>query len=308
MTQATMLTLGTRGSPLALCQAREAARLAAQAHGAGAERIAISVIRTSGDLILDRALSEAGGKGLFTKELDEALLRGDIDAGVHSAKDLPTVLPDGVVIGGYLPREDVRDALISRHGGDLDAIPQGGTVGTASLRRAAQVLRLRPDLKIALLRGNVETRLRKVEAGEFDAALLALAGLKRLGLAHRTSAILDTDRFLPACGQGAVAITVRAGDAATAAALAPIYDEDTACALACERAFLKALDGSCRTPIAGLGVMEEDLLRFRGLVFAPDGQDLRAVGMSCAPEKAAVLGDAAGTYMLSLLPAGFMKA
>ena len=304
----TLTRLGTRGSPLALAQARETAALIAAAHGVALEKIEIVVIKTTGDMIQDRALSEAGGKGLFTKELDEALLRGDIDAGVHSAKDLPTVLPDGIVVGGYLPREDVRDVLISLHAKSVAELRRGGTVGTASLRRAAQIKRLRPDLKIALLRGNVGTRLRKVEAGEFDATLLALAGMRRLGLASHASAILDTADFLPACGQGAVAVTVRTGDAKTAAALAPVYHAATGFALAAERAFLAVLDGSCRTPIAGLAALAEGRLRFRGEVLAPDGSATIDVAMSGAPEAAVKLGRAAGEDILRRMPPGFMKA
>ena len=304
----TLTRLGTRGSPLALAQARETAALVAAAHGVPQDRIAIVVIRTTGDMIQDRALSEAGGKGLFTKELDEALLRGDIDAGVHSAKDLPTALPDGIVAGGYLAREDVRDVLISLHAKSIAELPRGGTVGTASLRRAAQIKRLRPDLKIALLRGNVETRLRKVEAGEFDATLLALAGLKRLGLAGHASAILDTADFLPACGQGAVALTARTGDKTTAAALAPVYHAATGFALAAERAFLAVLDGSCRTPIAGLAVLAAGRLQFRGQVLAPDGSASIEAEMQGAPEAAGALGRAAGEDILRRMPPGFMKA
>ena len=305
--QPVLWTLGTRGSPLALAQAKETAGLLAHAHGVDGARIAIRIIKTSGDMIQDRALSEAGGKGLFTKELDEALLRRDIDAAVHSAKDLPTVLPDGIIIGGYLEREDVRDVLIASKATTLAGLPQGGTVGTASLRRAAQVRRLRPDLKTALLRGNVETRLRKVEAGEYDATLLALAGMKRLGLASHATAILDIHDFLPACGQGAVAITLRESDKATAAAFTPIYHPTTGHALAAERAFLGILDGSCRTPIAGLGVLAGDVLHFRGLVLAPDGSDVFEIEMSGPVGNAAAIGRAAGENILARIPPGFMK-
>ena len=204
------LKIGTRGSPLALAQAREVRALLARAHGCDLERFEIVVIRTSGDMIQDRALAEAGGKGLFTKEIDAAMLTGEIDVAVHSAKDLPTVLPEGIVVAGYLPREDVRDALISARADTIAGLPRGGTLGTASLRRQAQVKRLRPDLEVGLLRGNVETRLGKAERGEIDATLLAYAGLKRLGLAHRATALLDIETFLPAVGQGAIGLTARA--------------------------------------------------------------------------------------------------
>lgn len=302
------LTLGTRGSPLALAQAHETAGRLAAAHGCARERFCIRIIKTSGDLIQDRALSEAGGKGLFTKELDEALLRGEIDAGVHSAKDLPTILPEGIVIGGYLAREDVRDALIARGAASLDALPPGAVVGTASLRRAAQVKRLRPDLATRLLRGNVETRLRKVEAGEYDATLLALAGMNRLGLAHHASAVLAIGDFLPACGQGAVAVTLRAGDAATAAALAAIYDADTGSALAAERAFLGVLDGSCRTPIAGHATVRDGEVQFIGQVYSTDGARTFSAERAGPSAEAAALGEAAAREILARMPAGFLRA
>ena len=206
------IRIGTRGSPLALAQARMVhAALAAQ----GAGEIEIVAIRTSGDRIQDRPLSEAGGKGLFTKEIEEALLAGTIDLAVHSAKDMPTLLPDGLMLAACLPREDVRDAFISRKAASLRELPQGAVVGTASLRRQAMVKRLRPDVSVVPLRGNVETRLRKLEAGEVDATLLALAGLKRLGLADKATALLDTQEFLPAVGQGAITIEARTDDART---------------------------------------------------------------------------------------------
>ena len=217
MAAAYWLRIGTRGSPLALAQTRETRRLLAKAHGADEDSIEIVVIRTTGDMIQDRALSQAGGKGLFTKELDAAMLEGRIDIAVHSSKDLPTLMPDGIVVAGFLPREDVRDVLIAAGPRSIADLPKGANVGTASLRRGAQVKRLRPDVTISLLRGNVETRLRKVEAGEYDASLLALAGLKRLGLADKAAAILSEDDFLPAVGQGAVGITARTDDARTLA-------------------------------------------------------------------------------------------
>ncbi len=205
-----LIRIGTRGSPLALAQAHETKRRMAEANGGFSFEIV--VIKTSGDLIQDRALSEAGGKGLFTKEIDAAMLRGEIDVAVHSSKDLPTALPEGIGVAGYLPREDARDALISAKSTTLAGLPQGGTLGTASLRRQAQAKRLRPDLNVGLLRGNVETRLGKAERGEIDATLLAYAGLKRLGFAHRATALLEIDDFLPAVGQGAIGITARPRD------------------------------------------------------------------------------------------------
>ena len=264
------IRIGTRGSPLALAQARMVhAALAAQ----GAGEIEIVAIRTSGDRIQDRPLSEAGGKGLFTKEIEEALLAGTIDLAVHSAKDMPTLLPEGLMLAACLPREDVRDAFISRKAASLRELPQGAVVGTASLRRQAMVKRLRPDVSVVPLRGNVETRLRKLEAGEVDATLLALAGLKRLGLADKATALLDAQEFLPAVGQGAITIEARADDARTRALLAKIDHADTSMALGCERAFLAVLDGSCRTPIAGHAVLDGDAISFRGMILRPDGSE-----------------------------------
>ena len=209
MTSPALFTLGTRGSPLALAQANETRRRLSEAHGWDVEQIVLKVIRTSGDAIQDRPLAEAGGKGLFTKEIDAALLAGEIDAAVHSAKDLPTLVPEGVALAGFLPREDVRDALISALSDTIQGLPKGASLGAASLRRQAQALRLRPDLRLELLRGNVETRLKKAESGAVGATLLAMAGLKRLGLVHRARAALDLDAFLPAPGQGAIALTAR---------------------------------------------------------------------------------------------------
>ena len=274
------LRIGTRGSPLALAQARETRHLLARADGVGEDRFEIVVIRTSGDQIQDRALAEAGGKGLFTKEIDEAMLRGEIDLAVHSSKDLPTVLPAGIVLAGFLPREDVRDALISRCADSIAGLPHGATLGTASLRRQAQARRIRPDLQVGLLRGNVETRLGKIERGEIDATLLAYAGLKRLGLAQRATALLDIETFLPAVGQGAIGFTARKGEARVSEALAPILDEPTGAALGVERAFLKVLDGSCRTPIAGHARFRDGALDFRGMVLRADGSEVFEVSAS----------------------------
>jgi len=298
------LKIGTRGSPLALAQTREVRALLARAHGCDERRFEIVVISTSGDRIQDRALAEAGGKGLFTKEIDAAMLAREIDVAVHSAKDLPTVLPEGVLIAGYLSREDARDALISARADSIAGLPRGGRLGTASLRRQAQVRRLRPDLEIGLLRGNVETRLGKVERGEIDATLLAYAGLKRLGLADRATALLDLETFLPAVGQGAVALTVRAEAFAEIDALAPILDASTACALAVERAFLAVLDGSCRTPIAGHARIVGGALDFHGMVLRADGSETFEVRAQGALDRAAELGEAAGRELSSRLPAG----
>jgi hydroxymethylbilane synthase len=301
-----LLRIGTRGSPLALAQAHEVRRLLAAANGCDEARIEIVVIRTTGDMIQDRALSQAGGKGLFTKEIDAAMLDGQIDAAVHSAKDLPTALPAGIAIAGYLPREDVRDAFVSAAAETIADLPRGATLGTASLRRQAQVKRLRPDVQIALLRGNVETRLRKAETGEIAATLLAYAGLKRLGLAHRATALLDVDAFLPAVGQGAIGLTARAGDAAAHRLMAPIADVDTGVALRAERAFLAVLDGSCRTPIAGHARAAAGRLAFRGMVLRPDGSEIFEIELSGAAEEAERIGAEAGRDLLGRMPAGLL--
>lgn len=299
-------TIGTRGSPLALWQANTVAARLREALGLREADVVLSVIKTSGDAIQDRALSQAGGKGLFTKEIDEAQLDGRAEIAVHSAKDLPTTLPEGLVVAGYLEREDVRDALISRNGGGLADLPQGAVVGTASLRRAALIRRLRPDLHTRLLRGNVETRLRKVQEGEVDATLLALAGLKRLGYADRASAVLSDADFPPAVGQGAIAVTARADDARTLDAIRRIAHEPTRIALEAERAFLKVLDGSCRTPIAGHAVVNGSTLDFRGMVLREDGSEAFEERRSGAHGEAAALGAEAGRAVLAKLPAGVL--
>ncbi|MGO9674305.1 MAG: hydroxymethylbilane synthase [Methylocella sp.] len=301
------MRIGTRGSPLALAQARELKSRLAQAHGDAGEGIEIVIIKTTGDAILDRALSEAGGKGLFTKELDLALMRGEVDIAVHSAKDLPTLLPEEIAILGYLPREDVRDAWISPHAVHPRGLQRGATVGTASLRRAAMVRRLRPDLSVALLRGNVETRLGKVAAGEVDATLLALAGLKRLGLEAKASALLDVEEFTPAPGQGAIAITARAGDAKAQAALAPVLDAATGLALAAERALLHVLDGSCKTPIGAFAHLDGPSLLLRAIVLKPDGSQSFEARVSGPATEAAALGAAAGRDLLARIPADLFE-
>ena len=296
------LRIGTRGSPLALAQANTVAALLA-AREPTRPAPTITVIRTSGDAIQDRALLEAGGKGLFTKELDAALIAGTIDLAVHSAKDLPTVLPTEIAIAGYLPREDVRDVWICGGAAHPRALRPGAIVGTASLRRAAMVKRLRPDVGIALLRGNVQTRLAKLAAGDVDATLLALAGLKRLGLQAAATTILDTDEFLPAPGQGAIAIATRAD--APPLAVAAICDGATGTALAAERAFLRVLDGSCRTPIGAYAEVEGDTIAFRGLVLRPDGSDAKEIRATGVAADAGALGERAGADMLRRLPPGF---
>jgi len=302
---APFLRIGSRGSPLALVQAREVQGRIAAAAGVDAATIEIKVIRTTGDVVQDRPLAEAGGKGLFTKEIEEALLAGGIDLAVHSSKDLPTLLPPGLVIAGFPAREDVRDAFISRKAKSLHDLAPGAVVGTASPRRQAMVRRLRPDLGVVMLRGNVETRLRKLDAGEVDATLLAVAGLKRLGLLSTATTILDPDEFVPAVGQGAIGIETRADDARTRAVIEAIDDADTSAALAAERAFLAVLDGSCRTPIGGYARFERGTLRFRGIIIKPDGSEAFEVLREGSRGAAAELGADAGRELRALASADF---
>jgi hydroxymethylbilane synthase len=289
---------------LALAQARELAGRLEAAHGT-AHPVEIVAIKTSGDTIINLPLSEAGGKGLFTKELDLALLAGNIAMAVHSAKDLPTNLPEGIEIAGYLPRADVRDAWISPHAPHPLKLPPGSVVGTASLRRGAMVKRLRPDLRIALLRGNVETRLAKVAKGEVAATLLALAGLKRLGLEAAATAVLDAREFVPAPGQGAIAIMVRGGDEDARAVLAPVLDPATGFALTAERAFLRVLDGSCKTPIGVYARVDGSNVAFHAIVLKPDGSRFFETEVSGPVGEAARVGEMAGHDLVAQIPTGF---
>jgi hydroxymethylbilane synthase len=301
MTQSSVrLRIGTRGSPLALAQAHMVRRLLAAAQRVEEAAIEIKVIRTTGDAIQDRPLSDVGGKGLFTKEIEQALLDGAVDLAVHSAKDMVTVLPAGLALAGCLSREDVRDVLVSRVATSFEAMPRGAVVGTASLRRQAQVLRLRPDLKVVPMRGNVGTRLDKLARGEADATILALAGLKRLGVADAATVILSVDQFLPAVGQGAIAIETRIDDAATREAVATISDAATVTAILAERAFLAVLDGSCRTPIAGHARLENGELLFRGLIAKPDGSETYETSRGGAPGDAVALGTDAAQELKGL--------
>lgn len=304
-TPARPLRIGSRGSPLALVQARQVQQALATACGVAPEAIEIKVIRTSGDQIRDRPLADAGGKGLFTKEIEEALLSGAIDVAVHSSKDIPAILPAGLTLAGFLPREDPRDALVSGKAKTLGELPHNVLVGTSSPRRQALLKRARPDLRIAPLRGNVETRLRKIDAGAMDAAILAVAGLKRLGLFSAMTTALEIDEFLPAVGQGAIAVETRAADAAARRLAAAIDDADTHIALAAERAFLAALGGSCRTPIAGHARVHGETVTFRGLLAKPDGSDALEVSRKGSRTDAAALGADAGYDIKSRAGAEF---
>lgn len=305
---APFLRIGTRGSPLALYQAREVRARLSATHRVAPETITITVIRTTGDIIQDRPLSEVGGKGLFTKEIEQALIDGAIDLAVHSSKDMPTVLPDGLALVACLPREDVRDAFISRKASSLALLPQGAVVGTASLRRQAMVKRLRPDIAVVPFRGNVETRLKKLDDGVVDATLLALAGLKRLERADAASSILEIDDFLPAVGQGAIGIETRADDRRTHEMIGPINHPDTLVALGAERAFLAVLDGSCRTPIAGHARISAGTIAFRGLVLRPDGSEALETVRRGAVADAARLGADAGGELKSRAAPDFFSA
>jgi hydroxymethylbilane synthase len=300
-----ILRIGSRGSPLALVQARELRDRLAAVHQLEAGRIRIDVFRTSGDMIVDRSLADAGGKGLFTKEIEEALIAGKIDIAVHSAKDVPTFLPQGLVLSAYLPREDARDVFISAKAKTFRDLQPGATVGTASPRRQAMVKRLRRDVTVVSLRGNVETRLRKLEQGQADATVLALAGLKRLGLTGAVATVLGVDEFLPAVGQGAIVMETREDDASTRELLAAIDHADTATALAAERAFLGVLDGTCRTPIAGHATLAGGELRFRGMILKPDGSEAFETTRSGTRSDAAALGADAGRELKTRGGAGF---
>ena len=307
-----VLRVGTRGSKLALAQAAEVRARLAAAHGelAGAGAVEIIVIKTSGDKIQDRPLAEIGGKGLFTKEIEEALLDGAIDLAVHSMKDVPTWLPAGLEISAILPREDPRDALFAKRGRSLAELPQGAVLGTSSLRRQAQVLMARPDLKVVTFRGNVQTRLRKLEEGQVDATLLAVAGLKRLGEAARITAALAPEEMLPAVAQGAIGLETRCGDGRTAGWLAALDDSVSARRVAAERACLEVLDGSCRTPIAVLAELDAPggEIFLRALVALPDGSQAHRAERRGPADAAAALGRDAGEQLRATAGAAFFDA
>jgi hydroxymethylbilane synthase len=302
---AARLRIGTRGSPLALVQARTVRARLAAALGVSEDAIEMSIIRTSGDAIQDRPLAEVGGKGLFTKEIEEALLDGRIDLAVHSAKDMPTVLPAGLILTACLEREDPRDVFISLKAPSLAELPKAATLGTASLRRQAIAKRARPDLRVVPLRGNVETRLRKLADGEVDATILALAGLKRLGLEAHATKIMSQDEFLPAVGQGAIGLEARENDERIREILARIDHADTSTALAAERAFLAELDGSCKTPIAGYATLSGDALHFRGLIARPDGAAAHDIAGTGNRKDAIKIGAEAGHELKRVAGPGF---
>ena len=301
------LKIGTRGSPLALAQAYETRNRLMAAHDLPEAAFAIVVIKTTGDRVLDRPLKELGGKGLFTREIEDALLAGGIDIAVHSMKDMPTLQPPGLLLDCYLPREDVRDAFVSPTVARLADLAQGAVVGSSSLRRRAQLAQRRPDLVLVEFRGNVQSRMRKLEGGVAVATFLAMAGLNRLGLADVARSAIDPAEMLPAVAQGAIGIERRAADTRAAALLAAIHHPDTGIRLAAERAYLKALDGSCETPIAGLALIEPGGLWLRGEILRPDGSEVIA-GESRAPlADAAAMGHDLGQRLLAQAPKGFFS-
>jgi hydroxymethylbilane synthase len=301
------MRIGTRGSPLALAQAHEVRDLLMANHDdLGAHDVEIVVISTKGDRVLDRALSEIGGKGLFTEEIETGLTDGSIDIAVHSMKDMPTELPDGLIIPCLLPREDVRDVFISSKAARLEDLPQGAVIGSASLRRQAQIKHQRPDLEVVTFRGNVQSRLRKLEEDVVDATLLAQAGLNRLDMADVATETLSTDQMLPAVAQGAIGIECRDGDKRVLDYLAPLACADTMACVTAERAVLAALDGSCRTPIAALATLDGDQLDLRARVLRPDGSEVLETTRRGPASEARALGDDAGAELKERAGPDFM--
>ena len=306
-TPTTPLKIGTRGSPLALAQAHETRARLSQAFDLEESCFEIIVIKTTGDRVLDRPLKEIGGKGLFTREIEEDLLSGRIDIAVHSMKDMPTEQPAGLILDTYLPREDVRDAFVSLTKNSMDALEAGQKLGSSSLRRKAQLMLARPDLEVVEFRGNVQTRLKKLEDGVADATFLAAAGLNRLGLSHIAKSFLDPDVMLPAVAQGAIGIERRSDDTRVAEILSAIHDTPTGHRQAAERAFLRGLDGSCETPIAGLAELNGSTLRLRGEVLRSDGSEAINDDQSCPIEDAEILGTEMARKIINNTPNNFFE-
>ncbi|SFL30523.1 hydroxymethylbilane synthase [Shimia haliotis] len=308
---ASPLKIGTRGSPLALAQAYETRRRLMTAFDLPDDAFEIVIITTSGDnaqlIAKDKPLKELGGKGLFTKEIEEALLAGGIDIAVHSMKDMPVAQPTGLLLDTYLPREDTRDAFVSPSVKTLADLPEGAVVGTSSLRRRAQLLHFRADLKVVEFRGNVQTRLKKLGDKVADCTFLAMAGLNRLEMSHVASSAIAPEDMLPAVAQGAIGIERRGDDTATAALLEAIHDTPTGQRLAAERAFLAALDGSCETPIAGLADLDGSTLRLRGEVLRPDGSESITDDRTAPIEDGAALGEAMAQDLLAQAGEGFFS-
>ena len=265
----------------------------------------VVVIKTTGDRVQDRPLKEIGGKGLFTKEIEEALLDGGIDVAVHSSKDMPTAQPEGLVLDAFLPREDPRDAFVTLHGGTMADLPDGSVVGTSSLRRRAQLGHRRPGLRVVEFRGNLQTRMGKLRDGVADATFLALAGLNRLEMTEVARQPIDPGDMLPALAQGAIGLERRAGDGRVEEMVAAIHDAATGTRIACERAFLTVLDGSCETPIAGLAQLDGAAVTFRGEVLRPDGSEVLETAGTCGPAEAEELGATLGREVLGQAGPGF---
>ncbi|WP_127104873.1 hydroxymethylbilane synthase [Pararhodobacter zhoushanensis] len=304
-TPAEPLKIGTRGSPLALAQAYETRARLMAGFDLPQAAFEIVVVTTTGDKVQDRPLKELGGKGLFTREIEDMMLAGDIDIAVHSMKDMPVAQPEGLMLDCYLPREDVRDAFVSPGVARLDDLAPGQVVGTSSLRRRAQLLHRRPDLTVVEFRGNVQTRLRKLSEQVADCTFLAMAGLNRLGMADVARSAIDPEQMLPAVAQGAIGIERRVDDARAQAMLELIHHRTTGLRLAAERAFLATLDGSCETPIAGLAVIEGDQLWLRGEILRPDGSESLSDEGRAPIAEGAALGKAVAERLLARAPAGF---
>ncbi|MEO1637815.1 MAG: hydroxymethylbilane synthase [Pseudomonadota bacterium] len=304
-TPATPFNIGTRGSPLALAQAHETRARLMAAFDLPQEAFAICVIKVTGDAIQDRPLKEIGGKGLFTREIEEALLDGSIDIAVHSMKDMPVEQPGGLLLNTYLPREDVRDAFVSRSAKGLDDLVEGATVGTSSLRRRAQLLARRPDLNVVEFRGNVQTRLKKLDDGVAEATFLAMAGLNRLGMEDVPKTPIAPEDMLPAVAQGAIGIERRGDDTRAAEMLEAIHHGPTGLRLAAERQFLAELDGSCETPIGGLAELDGGSIRLRGEILRTDGTAAYADDMGGAVEDGPAMGKAMAAKLLEQAGPGF---
>lgn len=302
------LRIGTRGSALALAQAHETRDRLMAAHGLPADAFQIVAIKTTGDRVLDRPLKEIGGKGLFTREIEDALMEGRIDIAVHSMKDMPTLQPAGLVIDCLLPREDVRDAFVSQQVASIAELPQGAVVGSSSLRRRAQLAHRRPDLQLVEFRGNVQTRLQKLADGVAVATFLAMAGLSRLDMRHVAQGAIAPQDMLPAVAQGAIGVERRADDPDCAALLSAIHDGPTELRIAAERAFLKRLDGSCQTPIAGLADLDGDTLTLRGEILRPDGSEVVSGRRQGDARDGEAMGDDLARELLSRAGPGFLHA
>ena len=301
------MRIGTRGSPLALAQAFETRRRLCKAFNLDEAAFEIIVIKTTGDKVLDRPLKEIGGKGLFTREIEDDMLSEKIDIAVHSMKDMPILQPGGLVLDTYLPREDVRDAFVAKSYSSLEELPEGTVVGTSSLRRKAQLKNRRSDLEVVEFRGNVQTRLKKLDDGVASCTFLAMAGLNRLDMTHVAKSAIDTDKMLPAVAQGAIGIERRTSDHNTASILEAIHHGPTGLRLSAERAFLAGLDGSCETPIAGLAVLNEGSMRLQGEVLRPDGSDIITDDATAPIEDAAEMGTEMAHKLLEQAGPGFFE-